>query len=100
MSQLEQDFDARIRAAIIECHRLRYYPSDFEEMLRCATAIRVAEKLVTSGELQSGLKRLAQLNRLDLSIEFIMLETQFQPLFKEPVLEAAQWRLDQVRPHQ
>ena len=97
MSQLEQDFEARVRAALIECHRLGYHPTDFEGMLCNATAARVAEKLVKSGELQTGLKRLAQMDRLDLSVESIMLEAQFESLFKKPLREAAQWRLDKVR---
>lgn len=99
MSQLEQNFENRIRAAVLECHQLGYNPSDFEGMLRVASATRVAEKLVTSGKLQTGLQRLAQMGRLDLSVESIMLETQFEPLFTKQHLEAAQWRLNQISVH-
>lgn len=99
MSQLEQDFEAKVRDALLECHRLGYHPSDFEGMLANASAAHVAEKLVASGELQTGLKKLAQMGRLDLSVEFIMLEPQFESLFKKPLREAAQWRLDQVKSH-
>jgi hypothetical protein len=52
MSQLEQDFEARVRVALLECHRLGYHPSDFEGMLANANAAYVAEKLVVSSELQ------------------------------------------------
>lgn len=97
MSELEQSFEAKIRAALSECHRLGYHPSDFEGMLANATAARVAEKLVTSGELQAGLKRLAQMGRFDLSVESIMLEAQFASLFSNQHLAAAQWRLNQVK---
>lgn len=98
MSALEQAFETRIRAAVQECHRIGYHPSDFEGMLANASAVRVAERLVTSGDLQSGLKRLAQLNRLDLSVESIMLEPEFHALFTNvEIRKAAQWRLDQVR---
>ncbi|MGK2927385.1 MAG: hypothetical protein ACSLE2_17360 [Lysobacterales bacterium] len=96
MSQLEQNFENRIRAAVLECHQLGYHPSDFEGMLSGTSATRVAEKLVTSGKLQTGLQRLAQMGRLDLSVESIMLETQFETLFTKQYLEAAQWRLNQV----
>ena len=98
MSQLEQTFEARVRAALLECHRLGYYPHDFEGMLASASAARVAEKLVTSGELQTGLKRLAQMGRLDLSVESIMLEPEFESLFNKTLRDAAQWRLNQVKP--
>ncbi len=59
MTELEQAFEARVTAAVAESHRLGYHPSDFEGMLRNAPAVRVAEKLVASGDLQSGLHRLA-----------------------------------------
>lgn len=98
MSQLEQSFEAKVRAALLECHRLGYHPHDFEVMLANASAARVAEKLVTSGELQSGLKRLAQMERLDLSVESIMLKAEFEPLFTKEHRAAAQWRLNQVKP--
>ncbi|MHB1174067.1 MAG: hypothetical protein ACYCZJ_02945 [Sulfuriferula sp.] len=100
MSQLENDFEARIRAALLECHRLGYHPSDFEGMLANASAAHVTEKLVTSGVLQAGFKRLAKMGRLDLSVEFIMLEPQFESLFSNKQLrEAAQWRLNEVIQH-
>ncbi len=98
MSGLENIFEARIREALIECHELGYHPHDFEGMLANASAARVAIKLVTSGELQSGLKKLSQMGRLDLSVESIILETQFESLFKTPIRDAARWRLDQVMP--
>lgn len=97
MTELEQSFDARVRAALLECHRLGYHPHDFEGMLASSTAVKLAERLVTSGELQTGLKRLAQMGHLNLSVEAIMLEPEFEALFKSPVRDAARWRLDQVR---
>lgn len=98
MSPLEQSFEARVRAAVQECHRIGYHPSDFEAMLANASAARVAERLVTSGDLQTGLRRLAKMGRLELSVESIMLEPEFQDLFKSAdIRAAAQWRLDQVR---
>lgn len=97
--QIERDFEVRVRAALSECHRLGYHPRDFEEMLNNTSAVRLAERLVISGNLQSGLRRLAQMGRLDLSVESIMLEVQFEPLFDKKFRDAAQWHLDQVSPH-
>lgn len=97
MSTPEQSFEEKVRAALVECHRLGYHPSDFEGMLATASAARVTEKLVQSGEIQTGLKRLAQMGRLDLSVESIMLELEFSSLFSTQLREAAQWRLNQVK---
>lgn len=96
MSELEQAFEGRIRAAVFECHSLGYHPSDFEGMLANATAVQVAEKLVMGGDIQSGFKRIARMGRIDLSVESIMLEPQFAHLFRPAVIEAARWRLGQA----
>ena len=61
------------------------------------SAVTLAKKLAVSSELQDGLKRIAKLGRLELSMESIMLEEKFKPLFSDQVLQAAQWRLDTVR---
>lgn len=97
MTELEQSFDAKIRDALRECYRLGYYPHDFEGMLANSTAVKLAERLVKSGELQTGLKRLAQMGRIDLSVESIMLEPEFEALFKSSVRDAARWRLELIR---
>jgi hypothetical protein len=97
MSEIDNEFQARVLAALAECHRLGYHPTDFERMLEDARASRVAEKLVLSGEVQSGFKRLAEMHRLDLTVEAIMIEPQFESLFKPAIREAARWRLNQVK---
>jgi predicted nucleic acid-binding protein len=57
---------------------------------------QVARQLVVSGEFQYGIRRLAKLRRLDLSLEHIMQEAQFTPLFTEEELVAARWRLERM----
>lgn len=96
MSTLETEFERSVRSAVEECKTLGYYAHDFETMLQASSAVRVAERFVASGNIQSGLKRLHGMGRTDLAIESIMLEQRFQPLFKNQALEAARWRLDHV----
>lgn len=96
MSNLAQEFAARLHAAILECHRLKYHPTRFEQMLQSSDAVTLAKKLVASGELQDGLKKLKGMGRLDLSMEEIMLEPKFAPLFAKQELDAARWRLSQL----
>lgn len=93
MNTLETDFERRVRSAVEECKSLGYYPRNFEDMLQASGAVRVAENLVTSGTIQSGLKRLQSMGRIDLAIESIMLEPRFQPLFRSLTLDAARWHL-------
>ena len=93
---LEQQFAMRVRQAIREAKGLGYDPRRFESMLASYGAVETAKKLVASGELQDGIKTLARLNRLDLSIESIMLEEGFAPLFTKSEREAASWRMSQL----
>lgn len=93
---LMEEFSRRIYDVIAESIELGYHPHRFEEMLRANGAVRTAKKLVASGELQDGFKTLHKKGRLDLTMEHIMLDEAFRPLFTEAELEAARWRLDQV----
>jgi hypothetical protein len=97
VNDLEQLFEAKVRAAVLECCRLGYHPSDFEGMLAVATATRVAEKLVLSGDMQSGFRRLEKMGRLDLTIEALVVDPQFASLFHAATIDAARWRLATVK---
>lgn len=98
IEELSSEFASRLREAIELCRGLGYSPSRFEQMLNGSpSAVSLAKKLAVSSELQDGLKRIAKLGRLELSMESIMLEEKFNPLFSDQVLEAARWRLDSVR---
>ncbi len=96
MSKLAEEFSARLHAAILECHRLGYHPTRFEQMLRSTDAVSLAKRLVASGDLQDGLRSIKRLNRIDLSMEQIMLEPQFKALFDDQERAAASWRLSQL----
>ena len=98
IEELSGEFADRLREAIDLCRGLGYSPVRFEQMLNSSpSAVSLAKKLVVSAELQDGLKRIAKLGRLELSMESIMLEEKFKPLFPDQLLEAAKWRLDAVR---
>jgi hypothetical protein len=66
-------------------------------MLDTLGGVNLAKKLVLSGDLQDGLKTLAKLGRLDLSMEAMMQEDKFKLLFTKSELEAATWRLAQMK---
>jgi hypothetical protein len=97
LEELKQRFEARLRETLPLCQRFGYYPTRFVEMLNTfGDVAELATRLVSSGELQTGLKRLAKEGHLELSLEHIMLEPQFKSLFDATVLEAARWRRDQA----
>ncbi|MBI3903817.1 MAG: hypothetical protein HY306_12895 [Nitrosomonadales bacterium] len=97
MKQLEAEFSDRLHDSIRQAQGLGYNPSRFEQMLATLGALKLAKKLVLSGDLQYGLKEMIKLDRKDLTLESIMLEPKFKSLFSAGELEAASWRLSQVQ---
>jgi len=86
-------FNARLHDSIVQCISLGYRPSDFIEMLDKTDGVALAKKLVATGEIQSGFKRVKSLGRPDLAMECIMLEDEFSGLFTYDERAAARWRL-------
>lgn len=93
---LESEFATRVQEALAEARELHYYPNRFEQMLAELGAVRLAKKLIISGELQDGLKKMAKLGRKDLTLEALVLEPKFAALFTKDERQAAEWRLAQV----
>jgi hypothetical protein len=80
----------------IELSKARgYNPMIFIGMRRQHGTIEAIERLVQSGDIQSGFKRLQQLNLLEWTIEAAV--TKFSTEFGRHALECAEWRLAQVK---
>ena len=94
---LEIAFEERLRDSIRQSIRLGYNPIRITEMLNRYGGKGTAERLVRSGEIQDGIRRIVAMGYPKLSVESIMLEPEFKPLFTEADLAAARWRLDQLR---
>jgi hypothetical protein len=73
-----------------------YNPTIFVGMRHQYGTIDAVERLVQSGDLQSGFKRLKQLGLLDWTIESAVLK--FAAEFSNNAKQCAEWRLKQVRP--
>jgi hypothetical protein len=73
-----------------------YNPTIFVGMRHQYGTIDAVERLVQSGDLQSGFKRLKQLGLLDWTIESAVLK--FATEFSNNAKQCAEWRLKQVRP--
>ena len=71
-----------------------YNPTVFIGMRRQHGTIEAIERLVLSGDIQSGFKRLRQLDLLDWTIEAAV--TKFPHEFSRHARECAEWRLQQV----
>lgn len=93
---LEDEFDAKLRAAVDECCKLGYYPTRFIQMLDARGAKCTAATLVVSGDVQTGFQKLIDWGSPELTMESIMLQPEFVGLFTKEQLAAARWRLEQA----
>ncbi|BCY08337.1 hypothetical protein [Actinoplanes sp. L3-i22] len=59
-------------------------------------AAEAARRLVVSGDIQAGFGRLVEAGRPELTIEWEILNSRWDPLFSEQHREAARWRLRQA----
>jgi hypothetical protein len=73
-----------------------YNPTIFVGMRHQHGTIDAIERLVQSGDMQSGFKRLKQLDLIDWTIEAAVIK--FAAEFSHNARQCAEWRLQQVRP--
>jgi hypothetical protein len=71
-----------------------YHPTIFIDMQRELGTVKAIKKLVVSGDIQSGFKRLVGLGLRDCTIEAAVLK--YPTHFTRGELEAAKYRLDQA----
>lgn len=86
--------DSFIDKTIKQGVRKGYNPTIFISMRQKLGTLNAIKKLVVSGDIQSGFKRLVDLGLKDLTIEAAVLK--FPEQFSKGEREAAQFRLDQA----
>jgi len=90
------ELDAFVNEGIRLSKERGYNPTTFVGMRHQHGTIDAIERLVQSGELQSGFKRLKQLGLIDWTIESAVI--RFATEFSSNAKQCAEWRLKQVRP--
>ena len=90
-SELEAFINESVRISIEN----GYHPTAFLEMRSRYGTVGAMDRLMQSGEIQSGFKRLEALGLLEWSVEAAVLG--FPGEFSRGVREAAEWRLSQAR---
>lgn len=88
------DLDSFVDSALKQFSALGYVPTAFLQMRTRLGTKAAIERLVVSGEIQSGIQRLKRLDLLDLSMEAIVLK--FPEIFRKDIQDAARFRLTQV----
>lgn len=96
METLREEFAEAVRDEVKRCREAGYHFPRWEQMVSEGHPVEVATHLIVSGQFQEGFKRLVLEGREDLTMESLMLQPRFAPLFTSDVLDVALWRLRTV----
>ena len=97
MSKIDPGFEASVHESLKLSKAKGYVPSDFIVMRAKAggNSIPVVSRLVRSGEMQSGFKRMKAIGLLEWSLEALVLK--FLNLFQQADIDCAKFRLDVLK---
>ena len=76
---------------------LGYRPARFRQMVHEHGGVAVAKRLLSGPVAQSGLTTLWELGRLDISMEALVVQERWRPLFTDAERQAARERLTAYR---
>lgn len=97
MSDAPKQIEAEFLEAMLEVYqavsKVVARPTRFHNMLGEHGAVETARQLICKDELQGTFIDLAQLGRLDLSVEAVVLQPKYRELFTESELQKAHDRL-------
>lgn len=94
----ESAYEQATWEAIAECRHLTppYEPTTWIAMVHRWGAVEAARRLLISGDIQDGFRRLVTAGRHDLTVEWSALRPRWNAIFDAPHQEAARWRLRQA----
>lgn len=98
MKSLEEEFHETMiniyKSAAKDCN---YKPLAFLKMVVEIGGVQAAKKLLSTGIIQSGLYRLYECGRLDLTVEHLVCQEKYCELFEPKELAEAKRRLDMFK---
>ncbi len=96
MTPLEKEFQAAMLDVYEQATRFKYYPTIFLQMVQEHGGVGAAKRLLAAKNAQQGLFTLKRLDLLDHSMEVLVLEEKFQPLFSRAEIAEARRRLEEL----
>ena len=73
-----------------------YFATYFKRMLDEHKGVETARRLLARQEIQAGLMKLWELKLLDHSVEALVIQERFRPLFTEDEVQEARRRLEEL----
>lgn len=95
-TELERDFQRAMLGVYGQARDLGYPATRFKQMIDKYGGVQAAKRLLAKTDLQSGLMWLWEHGALAISMEALVLEEHFQPLFTELELAEAHRRLEDL----
>ena len=92
MPDVEQQFETAIAAIYPQCAEFKYHPTYLVQLIGDLGGVGAAKALLVKPP-SDGFGRLALEQRLDLSVEALVLNRQWRELFTETELASARRRL-------
>ena len=93
---LEAEFTQALEGTVEEAKARKYNPTYFMQMLRQYGGVGTAKRLLASKETQTGLFELYHRELLHESMEAVVLQEKFRPLFTQEELAEAHRRLEEL----
>ena len=90
---LADEFHREMDSIYCVAASLGYRPSYFLQIVQQYGGVETAKRLLNVSEAQSGLTKLWELGRLDISMEALVVQEQWKPLFSDAERQVARERL-------
>ncbi len=92
-TNLEIEFENEVLGICKLSKEIGYNPTRFLQMITEYGAVETAHQLIGKLVVSEGLETLWELKRLDLSLEYLVLQPRFRELFREDELDICRDRL-------
>ena len=93
MRELENTFHQAMIGVYEKAREHEYFTNYFKRMIDEFGGVAAAKRLLAKQEIQEGLMKLWELDLLDQSMEALVIQERFQPLFSEAEIAEARRRL-------
>jgi len=97
LERLEHQFQYAMTGVYENSKDIDYYAHTFKRMLDQYGGVETAKMLLSTQETSEGLMELSDLEKLDQSMEALVVQERFQSLFSSKEIKEAHRRLEKLR---
>jgi hypothetical protein len=96
LPDLENQFHIAMEGVYDNAADHKYFATYFKGMLDKYRGLGTAKRLLAKEEIQEGLMKLWELGRLDQSMEALVIQERFRPLFSDKEVTESRRRLEEL----